>query len=774
VVDLNEGGHVEQSASRLTGNAFDGGQGTPRRVVRRASAALAGIATCALCALAPATAGAAAQKPVIEDLSSRADLISGGDTLLAIALPPKVKTSKVSVSLNGQNVTTDFAVRANGRYEGLVSGLLPGANVLTVTARHARPATITLTNHPIGGPVIFGPQRQPWFCESGAVDAQCNKPAEVTYWYKSTNREKNGLQPYDPSKPATDVESTTTDQGVTVPYIVRREIGYQDRDQVAYSVLAQPGEGWARWSPPRQWNHKLLVTHGASCGTARGTGNAPSVLKYDPLDDVAEPPVAPPNQVATDSVIQALGSGYAVMSTALDNNGHNCDIALQAESLMMAKENFIKAYGDVRFTIGTGCSGGSIAEQQVANAYPGAVYDGLIPTCAYPDDLSPGAEFFDYHMLRLYFESPSKWGTGVAWSPTQWAAVEGRPDFVNAIVADEAFFKSATNPEGCLGAEGYNAETNISGVRCDVLDAMINVLGPRPESVWSENERKLGHGFAGIPIGNVGIQYGLNPLESGLITAEQFLDLNEKIGGESIDYRAVPQRTPGDNASVANAYRSGGINEANNLSGVAIIDAAGPDPGAAHDTVHTWWLRNRLQRAQGYHGNDVIWWGPTPLVGNLNWMAEALSDMDRWLTAVEGDHSAKSRAEKILADRPAEVHDRCKALNEMEGLPTEEVCPPGATQARFGTPRTAAGEEGEAGDINKCQRKPLVRSDYPATVIFTEAQWERLKKIFPEGVCDWSKPGVGQQPSIPWQTYQSADGSVIYGGTQLGAPPASH
>jgi hypothetical protein len=752
-----------------------GRRGDARLISRAASLGLAAIAASAALALVPMSAGAAARPvPSIEVLSSRADLISGADALIAIGLPPRVKASQLRVSLNGADVTSDFALRPNGRFEGLVAGLVNGANTLTATPRRGRSATITLTNHPIGGPLLAGPQTHPWFCEQGALDAQCNKPSSVDYWYKSTDPTKNGLQPYDPSKPPTDVESTTTDQGVTVPFIVRREVGYQDRDQVAYAALAQPGQAWSRWAPPSQWNHKLLVTHGASCGTARGAGNAPSVLKYNPIDDVYEPPAMPPSQVMADSAIQALGSGFAVMSTALDNNGHNCNIALQAESLIMAKENFIKQYGDVRYTIGTGCSGGSIAEQQVANAYPGVVYDGLIPTCAYPDDLSTGAEFFDYHMLRLYFESPSKWGTGVAWSPTQWAAVEGRPDFANAIVADEAFFKSATNPEGCLGAEGYNAQTNPGGVRCSVIDALINVLGPRPESVWSENERKLGHGFAGLPIGNRGIQYGLRPLEMGLITAEQFLDLNEKVGGLTIDDRAVPQRTAGDDASIANAYRSGAIDEANNLSGVAIIDAAGPDPGAAHDTVHTWWLRNRLQRAQGYHTNDVIWWGPTALIGDPSWPAQALTGMDKWLTAVEADHSARSRAQKIVSDRPAEVHDRCKYLNEAEGLPTEEACPPATTQARYGTPRTAAGEEGEAGDINKCTLKPLARSDYPATVLFTEAQWARLKAIFPEGVCDWGKLGVGQQPSVPWQTYQNPDGSVIYGGTSLGAPPTSH
>ena len=56
---------------------------------------------------------------------------------------------------------------------------------------------------------------------------------------------------------------------------------------------------------------------------------------------------------------------------------------------------------------------------------------------------------------------------------------------------------------------------------------------------------------------------------------------------------------------------------------------------------------------------------------------------------------------------------------------------------------------------------------------FTDAQWSALQKIFPSGVCDFSKPGVDQQRTIPWQTYQDARGKVIYGGRPLGAPPRS-
>ncbi|MBW3602928.1 MAG: cell wall-binding repeat-containing protein, partial [Actinobacteria bacterium] len=69
-------------------------------------------------------------------------------------------------------------------------------------------------------------------------------------------------------------------------------------------------------------------------------------------------------------------------------------------------------------------------------------------------------------------------------------------------------------------------------------------------------------------------------------------------------------------------------------------------------------------------------------------------------------------------------------------------------------------------DILKCQLAPLDRSEYD--VDFTDEQWARLQEAFPDGVCDWSRPGVGQQPSVSWQTF--AEGP---GGRPLGPPPTS-
>jgi hypothetical protein len=69
-------------------------------------------------------------------------------------------------------------------------------------------------------------------------------------------------------------------------------------------------------------------------------------------------------------------------------------------------------------------------------------------------------------------------------------------------------------------------------------------------------------------------------------------------------------------------------------------------------------------------------------------------------------------------------------------------------------PRGVAGSS-LAADIIKCQLKPVAASDYK--VMFTPDELTRLKQIFPTGVCDWSKPGVEQQPMTgTWQALPAA------------------
>jgi hypothetical protein len=730
------------------------GRGKDELRRRRASCPLAGALTACLAAFGVLAAPAAAEaKPLrIKTLSNRADLISAGDALVQVK---GTGARRTRITLNGGDVTSAFAVRPDGRFTGLVTGLRDGRNVIRAKRGNGSGARLVIRNHPNGGPVFSGPQVQPWVCQETAVDAQCNQPVEYTFQYKSATTGQ--LLPYDPESPPPDVATTTTDQGVEVPFIIRTETGYQDRDQYKIAVLYDPSKPWAAWEPQPQWNHKLLITHGQSCAIDHQAGEAPSVTR----------------DIAGQSPEVALGRGFAVMSTALDHAGHNCNIITQAESLVMAKERLREQYGPIRYTIGTGCSGGSLTQQQVANAYPG-IYQGILPQCSFPDAWTTGQQLVDYHLTRLYTENPSKWGLGVVWTPAEIAALEGHPNHVNAIILDSLYWTSLGDPTSeCAGVtdeQRYDPDTNPTGVRCTLADYMINVFGPRDPSVWTEVERRIGRGFAGLPLDNVGVQYGLEALRSGQIRPEQFVDLNEKIGGGDIDINPRPERLVADQPALRNAYRSGAVNSANNLDRVAIIDLRGPDHGAFHDAYRTWATRARMEREQGaFPRNHVIWMGHAPLIGDLGYTTEGLLAMDRWLAAVEKDESGASRAEKVVRNRPEDIVDRCSNIDGVDRVAVPgvgQVCSLRDVESRYGTPRTVAGES-VATDTNKCALKPHRRSDY-YPVEFTDDQWARLERAFPTGVCDWSRPGVDQGDTVGWMTYEGA-----VGGRPLGPAPKS-
>ncbi len=701
------------------------------------------------------TAGAPVTSPVISVLSTRSDLVSGGEALVSVALPSGTDPTLVRMALGGTDVTDEFAVRPNGRYEGLVTGLSVGDNTLTATMPDGTSTSATLVDHALGGPLFAGPQVEPWVCTNGSKDPQCNLAPTYSYEYRSSVTGQ--LSAYDPSKPPADVATVTTQNGTTVPFIVRLETGYEDRDQYQIAVLYQPGKSWTAWAPQPQFVHKLLITHGASCGADHQSSTAPSTTS----DTVG----VPGGPGLSSSPTTALGLGYAVMSTALDNAGHNCDLVTEAESLVMAKQHLIDHYGTLEFTIGTGCSGGSLVQQQVANAYPG-IYQGIMPQCSFPDAWSTGQQLADYQLTRDYFENPQGWGTGIVWTPAQMAAVQGNPNYLNSVELSTLYWPTLANPQ--YACAGVSAATNPKGTRCDLEDYMINVFGP----YQGDNP----NGYAGIPLDNVGVEYGLDALKSHLITPAQFVDLNAKMGGFDNNFNRTTGRFSAQEPALTNDYRSGAVNEANNLTDVAIIDLRGPDAGTFHDAYRSWTVRARLEAAEGHFPtNDVMWFGETPLIGDPNYTTQGLLAMDKWLSAVAGDNRAVSLADKIAEDRPSSVHDQCSDIPGVDqvNIPgVGEVCQLPLLQTKFSTPRMEAGESITT-DQEKCQLTPLTQSAfYPAT--FTAAEWSTLEKVFPSGVCDFSKPGVDQAPTVPWLTYQSdaAGTGVVYGGTPLGPAPA--
>jgi Tannase-like family of unknown function (DUF6351) len=94
--------------------------------------------------------------------------VSGGDALVQVVVPRKVAPADVIVKLGRSDVTAAFSAGAGRTLVGLVEGLENGDNTLTVSTeggkRRVPRARLTLTNHPVGGPIFSGPQQQPFVC----------------------------------------------------------------------------------------------------------------------------------------------------------------------------------------------------------------------------------------------------------------------------------------------------------------------------------------------------------------------------------------------------------------------------------------------------------------------------------------------------------------------------------------------------------------------------------------------------------------------------------
>jgi hypothetical protein len=250
-------------------------------------------------ALGVAPANAQTGGPTIQVLSNRADLVSGGDALVQINLPPSLNPALgVKVALNGALINNMFAVRPNGRYQGLVTGLNNGDNLLTVRTPLGS-AKITITNHPIGGPVFAGAQLQPWICATKVatsvlvtgnpgstppsalattrasglnddpIDAQCDTPPTYTYYYQPIAQQGSGCTftitggnacfvtyptPGDPStRPANvAIANFTNDRGDTVKSLIRVERGSINRTIYQLVTFFDPLDAWAHNSRKRR------------------------------------------------------------------------------------------------------------------------------------------------------------------------------------------------------------------------------------------------------------------------------------------------------------------------------------------------------------------------------------------------------------------------------------------------------------------------------------------------------------------------------------------
>src|SRR6185436_14650663 len=255
----------------------------------------------------------------------------------------------------------------------------------------------------------------------------------------------NSFKPLaDKSALPADVASTTTNDGKTVPYVVRVESGTLNRS--IYRIAILDGAGW---------NHKLVVSFGGGAGTQynQGTNQARNALNH-----------------------AFLSRGFAFMiSTELVNQQHG-NAVLQGEALMMLKEHFIERYGVPKWTLGSGGSGGAIQQLVITQMYPGLL-DGLQPSLTFPDS---SLHTIDSILLTNLWPKLDQ----NVWTQEKITAVEGfTPGTARAWNAAYGRLGVPTNAAGCALADKtliFDPVTNPKGARCTTQDIRVNIYGRDP------------------------------------------------------------------------------------------------------------------------------------------------------------------------------------------------------------------------------------------------------------------------------------------------------
>jgi hypothetical protein len=721
-------------------------------------------------------------------LSSSPEYVSGGDARVEVRATPGLQ-DKLAFWLNGEKIAPTWAVDGN-RMEAVISGLVTGGNLLEV--RHLRANgegvsdALRLTNYPLTGPMFSGAQQQPFVCrsqESGLgqplVDNQdgighpvfsapgntlvgyskyCAIAPHILYVYYTGD----GFKPFDPATgyttPPPDLKTANVN-GASVPFVVRVEAGSINRFLYTIAMLA-PAPAFDQSA----WNRKLVywLRGGVGIGHQQGT----AMWFNDGLSG-AERLLMP----------RLLAQGYAVASSSGNDTGVHYNMRLAEETAMMTKEHFIEAYGRPRFTIGIGGSGGAVQQYAFAQNRPGLL-DGGIPIESFPDMITQTIPISDCPLLGQYLadevalDPASRWATwsnhtlveGMNASDTVLNPLSGKPGSSECLTGWRTAIPTVLNPKYkdprydlVARAYGYPA-TVFANVKWTHWNDLANIYGV--DSL----------GYAPIPIDNVGVQYGLGALASGRITVAEFLRINACVGGwknqadfqewtpgtDPYDGRNImrsadcrePGGTPaprraGDVAAMRAAYASGHVFTGQRLD-IPMIDLRPylePELNM-HNSRQSFSVRARLLSANARAANRQVIWFTGSDASLLGQILEALAVVDRYVSS---------------GSKPLEFVDKCTDASgaaiasgraAWDGIFDTKA--PGACTLAYPTFTSARMLAGDSikGDTFKCALKPvssaLTDGDYPLAVRFTDQETQWLHRIFPDGVCDFTKPDQGR------------------------------
>jgi hypothetical protein len=380
----------------------------------------------------------------------------------------------------------------------------------------------------------------------------------------------------------------------------------------------------------------------------------------------------------------------------------------------------------------------------------------MIVGCSFPELIGGVVlNLTDADLMAHYFVH-----TKLPWSDAEKAAAAGYPNATTAGTLTPLSVRIKAEGGDCNAAipesTRFSGAKNPGGVRCDVYDHAVNVFG-----------RDAKTGAARRTWDNAGVQYGLAALKSGAISARHFIDLNRAIGGFDNDGNYSAARGEADPVALKRSYESGQVTYGGlGLKSTPIIDYRGyvdapENPNENHSRFHSFSMRTRLEKVNGSAANHIMLIesglrGTRGLFSDASpVLIHALSQMDEWLSRLNAGSGARPSLAAIAKAKPADLTDACFTdggtirIAETQIYEGDTKC--NRLYPSYSTPRMVAGEP-LANDVLKCQLKPIDAADYGDRL--GKDELAQVKNIFPKGVCDYGKPGVGQVPTkATWQSF---------------------
>jgi hypothetical protein len=575
-----------------------------------------------------------------------------------------------------------------------------------------------------------------------------------------------------------------------VPFVVRWERGTINRFVYSVAMLAPVGEADPAAPDDSLWNRRLVFSFqgGVGIGHFQGTTSDGAMLPAD-----------------------LLGQGYGVMWSSGTRTSTHYNLQVGGETALMLKEHTVEAHGIPDYTVAVGGSGGAIQQYVYAQNHPGLI-DAAIAQYSYPDMVTQTIHVGDCELLEHYFDATDR-------DNPKWKDPEVRQAVLglngtnfpqNLSPGDIQQWNSLYSLMGAFGYQVMDRDpaspapalmeckpawfgltplvlnptfTNVSD-----LDKLAQGTAGVEWTHWGDTRNIYGtgdDGFARVPWDNVGVQYGLQALVEGVITPDEFLDLNAQIGGWKRTSEMVPEgfpfagpltpenfdpwssrnmnlspdggvtpaaRTEGDVAAMNAAYTSG--MEFQGDIDIPVIDWRHylEDQLDMHHSHQSFAARQRMLNVDEDAGNQVIWFTDARPAVAFDQTPLAFEVIDEWMANIAA-HPHRS----VARNRPARAVDSCFATDGSliasgthvwDGVLDDEQAPGACTQQFpiYSSSRRVAGGPYEGG-VWKCALQSIdealdddVYGDWEPDA----TQRARLEQIFPEGVCNWRLPDVGR------------------------------